>query len=77
MVGELEVTAVNVHDSRVDVSTLGEVVYRDKGYRGVESRGWDATMRRGQGSSVGHIRDELRNRRISRKRCPGEKGCLR
>jgi len=40
----LEATAANIHDSRVDLSRPGEVVYRDKGYQGVEPRGWDATM---------------------------------
>jgi IS5 family transposase len=69
----LETTPASVHDSRVDLSLPGEVVYRDKGYFGVEPRGWDATMKR---ASRGHplcIWDRLRNRRISRKRCPGER----
>ena len=73
LIRELEVTAANVHDSRVDLSGLGEVVYRDKGYQGVESLGYDATMKR---ASRGHplsIWDKLRNRRISRRRCPGER----
>jgi transposase, IS5 family len=73
LVRELEVTPANVHDSRVDLSLPGEVVYRDKGYQGVEPRGYDATMKR---ASRGHplsIWDRLRNRRISRKRCPGER----
>jgi len=73
LIRELEATPANVHDSRVDLSVPGEVVYRDKGYQGVEPRGWDATMRR---ASRGHplsIWDRLRNRRISRKRCPGER----
>jgi transposase, IS5 family len=73
LIRELEMTPANVHDSRVDLSELGEVVYRDKGYQGVVPRGWDATMKR---ASRGHplgIRDKLRNRRISRRRCPGER----
>ena len=73
LVRALEATAANVHDSRVDLSRMGEVVYRDKGYQGVEPRGYDATMKR---ASRGHplsIWDRLRNRRISRKRCPGER----
>ena len=73
LIRELEVTAANVHDSRVDLSRPGEVVYRDRGYFGVEPRGYDATMKR---ASRGHplgIRDKLRNMRISRKRCPGER----
>jgi len=69
----LEASTASVHDSRVDLSLPGEVVYRDKGYQGVEPCGWDGTMRRGaRGHPLG-IRDLLRNRRISRKRCPGER----
>ena len=73
LIRELEVTAANVHDSRVDLSRRGEVVYRDRGYQGVVPRGWDATMKR---ASRGHplsIWDRLRNNRISRRRCPGER----
>ena len=70
---DLETTPANVHDSQVDLSRKGEVVYRDKGYFGVEPRGYDATMRRGvRGHPLG-IRDRLRNRRINRKRAPGER----
>jgi IS5 family transposase len=73
LIRELETTPANVHDSRVDLSREGEVVYRDKGYFGVESRGYSATMRRGvRGRPLG-IRDRLRNRRINRKRAPGER----
>jgi len=69
----LEATSANVHDNRVDLSRRGEVVYRDRGYQGVVPRGWDATMKR---ASRGHplsIWDKLRNNRISRRRCPGER----
>ena len=73
LIRELETTPANVHDSQVDLSRPGEVVYRDKGYFGVEPRGYDATMRRGvRGHPLG-IRDRLRNRRINRKRAPGER----
>ena len=44
---DLETTTASVHDSRIDLSRPGEVVYRDKGCFGVEPRGWDKTMRRG------------------------------
>jgi IS5 family transposase len=73
LIRELETTPANVHDNRVDLCLPGEVVYRDKGYQGVVPRGWDATMKR---ASRGHplsIWDRLRNNRISRKRCPGER----
>jgi len=73
LIRDLETTSANVHDSQVDLSRPGEVVYRDKGYFGVEPRGFDATMRRGvRGRPLG-IRDRLRNRRINRKRAPGER----
>jgi len=73
LIRDLETTPANVHDSRVDLSRKGEVVYRDKGYFGVKPRGYDATMRRGvRGRPLG-IRDKLRNRRINRKRAPGER----
>ena len=73
LIRDLETTPANVHDSRVDLSRPGEVVYRDRGYFGVEPRGHNATMRRGaRGRPLG-IRDRLRNRRINRKRAPGER----
>lgn len=51
----------------------GEVVYRDKGYFGVKPRGYDATMKCGVRSHPLGIRDRLRNRRINRRRAPGER----
>jgi len=73
IIRDLEVTAANVHDSRVDLSLPGEVVYRDKGYQGVEPRGFNASMRRGARDHPLCIWDRLRNARINRKRAPGER----
>jgi len=73
LIRDLETTAANIHDSRVDLSEEGEVVYRDKGYFGVEPRGYDATMRRAVRGHKLNIREKLRNKRISRKRAPGER----
>jgi IS5 family transposase len=73
LIRDLETTPANVHDSQVDLSRPGEVVYRDKGYFGVEPRGYDATMRRGVRGHPFGTRDRLRNRRINRKRAPGER----
>jgi IS5 family transposase len=70
---DLEVTPANVHDNQVDLSLPGEVVYRDKGYQGVEPRGWDATMRRGARGHPLSVWDRLRNARIGRGRAPGER----
>jgi len=73
LIRDLETTTASVHDSRVDLSRPGEVVYKDKAYHGVRSRGFDATMKRGaRGHPLG-IRDKLRNKRINRKRAPGER----
>ena len=73
LVRDLEVSTASLHDSQVDLSQPGEVVYRDKGYFGVEPRGYDGTMRRAvRGHPLG-IRDKLRNKRINRKRAPGER----
>lgn len=73
LIRDLEATTARVHDSRVDLSRPGEVVYRDKGYFGVKPRGYDATMRRAvRGRPLG-IWERLRNSRINRKRAPGER----
>ena len=73
LIRALETTTASVHDSQIDLSAEGEVVYRDRGYQGAETRGYSATMRRGaRAHSIG-IRDALRNARISRKRAPAER----
>ena len=73
LVRGLEVTTASVHDSRVDLSLPGEVVYRDRGYFGVEPRGYDATMRRATRGHPLSVWDRLRNRRINRRRAPAER----
>ena len=72
LIRDLETTPANVHDSRVDLSLPGEVVYRDKGYFGVEPRGYDATRRAARGHPLS-VWDRLRNRRINGKRAPVER----
>jgi IS5 family transposase len=73
IVRAVEVTPASVHDSRVDLSLPGEVVYRDKGYFGVEPRGFDATMKRGVRGHPLCEADKVRNRRIGSKRRPIER----
>jgi IS5 family transposase len=73
LIRDLETTPANVHDSMVDLSLPGEVVYRDKGYFGVEPRGYDATMRRATRGHPLSVWDRLRNRRINNKRAPVER----
>jgi IS5 family transposase len=70
---ELETTTASVHDSQIDLSNEGEIAYRDKGYQGTKCRGYSATMKRGARDHPNGIRDTLRNRRISKKRAPGER----
>ena len=66
-------TTASVHDSQVDLSKEGEVVYRDRGYQGAECRGYNATMKRGARDHPIGIKDKIRNLRISRKRSRGER----
>ena len=73
LIRALETTTASVHDSQVDLSKKGEVVYRDRGYFGVKPNGFDATMKRAvRGHPLG-IWEKLRNKRITRIRAPGER----
>ena len=47
LIRRIETTTANVHDSQVDLSEKGEVVYRDRGYQGAKCKGYSATMKRG------------------------------
>lgn len=46
LIRELETTSASVHDSQIDLSQQGEVVYRDRGYFGASCKGYNATMNR-------------------------------
>jgi IS5 family transposase len=46
LIRDLETTTASVHDSQVDLSSEGEVVYRDKGYHGTTPKGYSATTKR-------------------------------
>ena len=73
LIRELETTTASVHDSQIDLSQPGEVNYRDRGYSGAKSRGYDAAMKKGARGHPIDIRDKRRNKRISRKRAPVER----
>ena len=73
LIRDLKTTTAAVHDSQVDLSNEGEVVYRDRGYQGTEPKGYSATMKRGARDHPLDILDRIRNRRISKKRAPGER----
>jgi IS5 family transposase len=67
------VTTASTHDSQIDLSIVGTPVYRDKGYAGAEPRGVDATMDKAAKNRPLTIEELRRNRRISKKRSPGER----
>jgi len=70
LIRDVEVTTASVHDSEVDLSERDEVVYRDRGYTGKETKAkGNGSMKRGNLS----IWEKLRNKRISKKRAPGER----
>jgi IS5 family transposase len=73
LIWELQTSTASLPDSQIDLSQEGEVVYRDKGYFGVKPLGFDATMKRGVRNHPIGIWDKLRNKRIARKRSPGER----
>jgi IS5 family transposase len=73
LIGELQTTTASLHDSQIDLSEEGEVVYRDKGYFGVTSLAFDAPMKRGVRNHPIDVWDILINKRISRKRSPEER----
>ena len=73
LIRAIETTPSSVHDSQVDLSLPGEVVYRDRGYSGAAAQGYNASMKKGARDHPIGIRDQLRNARISKKRTPVER----
>lgn len=70
LIREYMLTTARVHDSDIDLSQPSEVVYRDKGYTGKDTNAiGNGSMKRGNLS----IHETLRNKRIARKRAPGER----
>jgi IS5 family transposase len=68
LIRNVETTTASLHDSQVDLGIEEIPRYADKGYDGVETRGYDAAMKKAtRGHKLG-IRDILRNKRISKKR---------
>jgi IS5 family transposase len=66
---KVEMTVANTHDSQVDLANIGEVRYGDKGYDGSKTKGYDASMKKATRGHPLSILDQMRNRRISSKRC--------
>ena len=68
IIANYAVTTASVHDSQIDLSILGIVNYKDKGYFGVEEREIDATMDRSMRGYRLPVESIRRNMRITRKR---------
>lgn len=69
IVESLAVTTARVSDNAIDLADPKDVVYRDKGYTGTKTKALgDGTMKRG--NLTPH--EELRNKRIQKKRNQGE-----
>ncbi len=70
LITEFAVTTAKVHDNNIDLGNENdEVLYRDKAWTGTPTKAkGNGSMKRGK---LG-IRDILRNKRISKKRCQGE-----
>lgn len=71
LIQRIYVTTTNIHDSQVDLSKVGEMVYRDREYQRAPCKGSNATMKRGAQSYTIGIKDKLRNFRISEVRSKG------
>jgi len=73
LIRRLETTTAEIHDSQIDLSESGEVVYRDLGYFGAPCKGYNAIMKRAVRDHPLGIRDKRRNKRIVQKRSAGER----
>ncbi len=73
LIREIETTTASLHDSQVDLSEVGEIVLRDRGYFGVKAKGIDFTMKRRTTDMPLSELDKERNRLISVLRSPGER----
>jgi transposase, IS5 family len=70
LIRAIEVSTASLHDGEIDLATGDEIIYRDRGYTGKETRAkGNASMKRGK---LG-IKEKLRNKRISKKRVIGER----
>jgi IS5 family transposase len=69
LIEELAMTTAKTYDGKVDLAKPEEVVYRDRGYSGsgTKAKG-DGSMKKGKLS----VKEQLRNKRIQKKRAIGE-----
>lgn len=69
IIEEIAVTTAKVFDGHIDLANPDDIIYRDRGYSGTKTiaKG-DATMKRGKLN----IKQQMRNKRISKNRSEGE-----
>lgn len=69
IIKEVAVTTAKTFDGNVDLAKPNEVVYRDRCYTGSKTKAkGNGSMKRGKLT----LKQQFRNKRISRKRCQGE-----
>ncbi len=74
LIRRFAVTTASTADCNIDLTEPDEIVYRDKGYYGTKPKAkGNATMDKALKNKSLTIRQKLRNKRITRKRCPGER----
>ena len=73
VIKEFVVTTASLHDSKIDLGIPGIPNYRDKGYSGKGTVGKDGTMDKASRNHPLTIDKIRRNRRITKKRSPGER----
>ena len=73
LIRQFVVTTASLHDANVDLSIPDMPCYRDRGYQGAPCRGFNGTMDRASRNTPLTADQIRRNRRITRKRSPGER----
>ena len=73
LIRRFKTTTASVHDSYVDLTEENEVVYRDRGYFGAKTKGYNATMKRAVKEHTLGIKDILEIRALARKEPQGKK----
>ena len=74
IIRRVAITTASTADCNIDLTKPDEIVYRDKGYYGTKPKAiGNATMDKALRGKPLTVRQKLRNKRIARKRCPGER----
>ena len=69
IIEEVAVTTAKTHDGAIDLAKPDDIVYRDRGYTGINTKAkGNGAMKRGKLD----IYQKLRNKRIMKKRAEGE-----